>query len=92
LFQVDATAMVPAPVATALNTVVATRISRIAPPRNRSLTKLPMPPGINQSDLESIDSPPSGVDTPEPEKPKTPPRRSIKDLPMPPGIWHYVIT
>lgn len=45
-----------------------------------------MPPGINQSDLESIDSPPSGVDTPEPEKPRTPPRRSLKDLPMPPGI------
>ncbi|KAF4520966.1 hypothetical protein B566_EDAN011602 [Ephemera danica] len=54
-----------------------------APHRNRSLTKLPMPPGINQSDLESIDSPPSGADSPlvdvtplQPVKPKTPPRRS----------------
>jgi len=48
-----------------------------------------MPPGINQSDLESIDSPPSGADSPpEPvalNKKMAHVRRSIKDLPMPPG-------
>jgi cyclin-dependent kinase 12/13 len=51
-----------------------------------------MPPGINQSDLESIDSPPSGADSP-PEPvvvsrrgaSHSHIRRSIKDLPMPPG-------
>jgi cyclin-dependent kinase 12/13 len=60
-------------------------------PRNLSLTKLPMPPGINQSDLESIDSPPSGAESPpEPHMMASMARkmgivrRSIKDLPMPP--------
>lgn len=50
----------------------------------KSLTKLPMPPGINQNDLESIDSPPSKSPSPIPEK-KTPPKKGIKDLPLPPG-------
>lgn len=64
----------------------------------KSLTKLPMPPGINQNDLESIDSPPSKSPSPLPEK-KTPPKKGIKDLPLPPGnldsalnfyfIFHY---
>lgn len=53
----------------------------------KSLTKLPMPPGIRQSDFESIDSPPSHSPSPEPvvNKHKTPPRKGIRDLPMPPG-------
>lgn len=50
----------------------------------KSLTKLPMPPGIDQNDLESIDSPPSKSPSPIPEK-KTPPKKGIKDLPLPPG-------
>ncbi|GLH03551.1 Cyclin-dependent kinase 1 [Gryllus bimaculatus] len=49
----------------------------------KDLTKLPMPPGIQQSDFESIDSPPSRSPTPEPVKTKQP---GIKDLPMPPGM------
>lgn len=60
----------------------------------KSLKRLPLPPGINQNDLESIDSPPSRSPTP-PSKtqskfstastPKPPQKKSIKDLPMPPG-------
>lgn len=50
----------------------------------KSLTKLPMPPGIDQNDLESIDSPPSKSPSPVREK-KTPPKKGIKDLPLPPG-------
>lgn len=56
------------------------------------ITKLPMPPGINQSELEMIESPPSRSPTPPlPErhlKAKTPPpplRKGIMNLPMPPG-------
>lgn len=49
----------------------------------KSLTKLPMPPGIDQTDLESIDSPPSK--SPSPVREKTPPKKGIKDLPLPPG-------
>ncbi|XP_071446876.1 cyclin-dependent kinase 12 isoform X2 [Hetaerina americana] len=52
----------------------------------KSLTKLPMPPGINQSDFESIDSPPSLSASPEPELIRTPPRKGIRDLPMPPVV------
>ncbi|PNF31464.1 hypothetical protein B7P43_G03409 [Cryptotermes secundus] len=54
----------------------------------KSLTKLPMPPGIRQSDFESIDSPPSRSPSPEPviNKHKTPPRKGIRDLPMPPVV------
>ncbi|CAH1397370.1 unnamed protein product [Nezara viridula] len=51
------------------------------------LSKLPLPPGINQNDLESIDSPPSR--SPSPPKPVTPmpaAKKSIKDLPLPPGV------
>ncbi|XP_054285526.1 cyclin-dependent kinase 12-like isoform X2 [Macrosteles quadrilineatus] len=51
----------------------------------KSLTKLPMPPGIDQNDLESIDSPPSKSPSPIPEK-KTPPKKGIKDLPLPPVV------
>lgn len=60
----------------------------------KSLKRLPLPPGINQNDLESIDSPPSRSPTP-PSKtqskfatvsmPKPPQKKGIKDLPMPPG-------
>jgi hypothetical protein len=64
-------------------------IAEVTPPvlKPKSLTKLPMPPGIRQSDFESIDSPPSRSPSPEPvvNKHKTPPRKGIKDLPMPPG-------
>lgn len=51
----------------------------------KDLTKLPMPPGIQQSDFESIDSPPSRSPTPTPEPVKTK-QPGIKDLPMPPGM------
>ncbi|XP_049811095.1 cyclin-dependent kinase 12 isoform X1 [Schistocerca nitens] len=51
--------------------------------KHKDLTKLPMPPGINQSDFESIDSPPSRSPTPEPVKQKA---LGIKDLPMPPVV------
>lgn len=57
------------------------------------ITKLPMPPGIKQADLEVIESPPSRTPSPTPvtsAKPKTPPRKSgIMTLPMPPGTYHY---
>lgn len=56
--------------------------------KSKSITKLPMPPGINQTDLEAIESPPSRSPTPPlpaPVKPKTPPRKGIMNLPMPPG-------
>lgn len=54
--------------------------------KTKSITKLPMPPGINQTDLEAIESPPSRSPTPPPiTKPKTPPRKGIMNLPMPPG-------
>ncbi|XP_065339359.1 cyclin-dependent kinase 12 isoform X1 [Cloeon dipterum] len=80
--QVDASAANAAPprklVSIKLNT-----------PRNLSLTKLPMPPGMNQNDFLNSVSPPSGGDSPPPE-PNTSKkigqvRRSLKDLPMPPG-------
>ncbi|XP_036143600.1 cyclin-dependent kinase 12 isoform X2 [Monomorium pharaonis] len=60
----------------------------------KSLKRLPLPPGINQNDLESIDSPPSRSPSP-PSKAQlkvpvssTKPlqKRSIKDLPMPPVV------
>ncbi|KAK3913154.1 Cyclin-dependent kinase 12 [Frankliniella fusca] len=54
-------------------------------PKSKNLTKLPMPPGLNQSDFETIDSPPSRTPSPQP-KPKTPPKKSIKDLPLPPVV------
>ncbi|KAJ1527103.1 hypothetical protein ONE63_008640 [Megalurothrips usitatus] len=53
--------------------------------KTKSLTKLPMPPGLDQSDLETIDSPPSRTPSPEP-KAKTPPKKGIKDLPLPPMV------
>lgn len=67
--------------------------------KTKSLKKLPMPPGIDQNDLESIDSPPSRSPSPpkvtmmvRKEVPITPlgvgklsRKRGIKDLPMPPG-------
>ncbi|CAB0037602.1 unnamed protein product [Trichogramma brassicae] len=44
--------------------------------KTKSLSKLPLPPGINQNDLESIDSPPSRSPSPTSStpvlKPKTP--------------------
>ncbi|KAK9501455.1 hypothetical protein O3M35_012174 [Rhynocoris fuscipes] len=65
----------------------------------KSLTKLPMPPGIDQNDLESIDSPPSGSPSPiststQPTPVKTQPltrtvqpaKKGIRDLPLPPGV------
>lgn len=60
----------------------------------KSLKRLPLPPGINQNDLESIDSPPSRSPSP-PNKTqlkfpasagKPLQKKGIKDLPMPPGI------
>ncbi|XP_015586125.1 cyclin-dependent kinase 12 isoform X2 [Cephus cinctus] len=60
--------------------------------KTKSLSRLPLPPGINQNDLESIDSPPSR--SPSPPKGqgkiagtlKVPLKKSIKDLPMPPVV------
>ncbi|RZF38941.1 hypothetical protein LSTR_LSTR013929, partial [Laodelphax striatellus] len=65
----------------------------------KSLVKLPMPPGINQNDLESIDSPPSRSPSPAAHRrrvPVTPPlpqppttttvKKGIKDLPLPPVV------
>lgn len=61
----------------------------------KNVTKLPMPPGIDQTELEAIESPPSRSPSPLPvslpQKSKTPPRKSIKDLPMPPGKFVYKI-
>ncbi|XP_018568282.1 cyclin-dependent kinase 12 isoform X3 [Anoplophora glabripennis] len=67
---------------------------KVLPEANKSkpknVTKLPMPPGIDQTELEAIESPPSRSPSPLPvvlpPKAKTPPRKSIKDLPMPPVI------
>lgn len=59
----------------------------------KNVTKLPMPPGIDQTELEAIESPPSRSPSPLPvslpAKAKTPPRKSIKDLPMPPGKFLF---
>lgn len=59
-------------------------------PAKPKVTKLPMPPGIKQTDLEAIESPPSRTPSPTPvpsAKPKTPPRKSgIMNLPMPPVV------
>ncbi|XP_039311953.1 cyclin-dependent kinase 12 isoform X2 [Solenopsis invicta] len=61
----------------------------------KSLKRLPLPPGINQNDLESIDSPPSRSPSPPskaqlklPSVASTKPlqKRGIKDLPMPPVV------
>ncbi|XP_020291519.1 cyclin-dependent kinase 12 isoform X3 [Pseudomyrmex gracilis] len=59
----------------------------------KSLKKLPLPPGINQNDLESIDSPPSRSPSPPSKNlklpastAKPPQKKSIKDLPMPPVV------
>ena len=51
--------------------------------KGKSLTKLPMPPGIKQSDFESIDSSPNSRSS-SPEVPKR--KKGIKDLPMPPVV------
>lgn len=58
----------------------------------KSLKRLPLPPGINQNDLESIDSPPSRSPSPPskaqlkfPVSTKPLQKKGIKDLPMPPG-------
>ncbi|GJQ80306.1 hypothetical protein Trydic_g12190 [Trypoxylus dichotomus] len=58
--------------------------------KSKSITKLPMPPGIDQTDLEAIESPPSRSPSPlappPVAKPKTPPRKTIMNLPMPPVV------
>ncbi|XP_043281909.1 cyclin-dependent kinase 12 [Venturia canescens] len=66
--------------------------------KTKSLSKLPLPPGINQNDLESIDSPPSRSPSPPakgqppkitpttPAPSKVPLKKGIKDLPMPPVV------
>ncbi|XP_023288505.1 cyclin-dependent kinase 12 isoform X3 [Orussus abietinus] len=62
--------------------------------KSKVLSRLPLPPGINQNDLESIDSPPSGSPSP-PSKAqikfpgsgqKSTLKKGIKDLPMPPVV------
>ncbi|XP_008543550.1 cyclin-dependent kinase 12 isoform X1 [Microplitis demolitor] len=61
--------------------------------KTAKLSKLPLPPGINQNDLESIDSPPSRSPSPQrssvkvgatPTKPGV--KKSITELPMPPVV------
>ncbi|XP_059478139.1 cyclin-dependent kinase 12 isoform X2 [Neocloeon triangulifer] len=81
--QVDATAPTTLPTRRPVSIKLHT-------PRNLSLTKLPMPPGMNQNDFLNSTSPASGGDSPSPEpsmstKKLGQVRRSIKDLPMPPG-------
>ena len=70
--------------------------------KTKSLSKLPLPPGINQNDLESIDSPPSRSPSPLSKGRVKEPlpgtstggltgqKKGIKDLPMPPGIFFYI--
>ncbi|KAK9892869.1 hypothetical protein WA026_022549 [Henosepilachna vigintioctopunctata] len=61
----------------------------------KNVTNLPLPPGIDHTELETIESPPSRTPSPiQPPitvsvplaKPKTPPRKSIMNLPMPPVV------
>ncbi|XP_022920199.1 cyclin-dependent kinase 12 [Onthophagus taurus] len=56
----------------------------------KSITKMPLPPGIKQTDLEAIESPPSRSPSPTTmaanSKAKTPPRKTIMNLPMPPVV------
>ncbi|XP_044753976.1 cyclin-dependent kinase 12 isoform X1 [Coccinella septempunctata] len=60
----------------------------------KSVTNLPLPPGIDHTELETIESPPSRSPSPvkaappplPPTKPRTPPRKSIMNLPMPPVV------
>lgn len=83
--------VVPKPnVNSVLPDVVKTEKKPLEPNRTKpkNVTNLPMPPGIDQEELEAIESPPSRSPSPLPvTKPKTPPRKSIKDLPMPPGMF-----
>ncbi|KAL1137625.1 hypothetical protein AAG570_009321 [Ranatra chinensis] len=53
--------------------------------KHKILAKLPLPPGINQNDLESIDSPPSR--SPSPIMERKPQKKGIRDLPLPPGSY-----
>ncbi|KAJ8680042.1 hypothetical protein QAD02_015829 [Eretmocerus hayati] len=52
--------------------------------KTASLKKLPLPPGINQNDLESIDSPPSR--SPSPPPPPITPKPPPKALPIPSSL------
>lgn len=60
----------------------------------KNVTNLPLPPGINHTELETIESPPSRSPSPvkaappplPPSKPRTPPRKGIMNLPMPPVV------
>ncbi|KAL3268290.1 hypothetical protein HHI36_007410 [Cryptolaemus montrouzieri] len=57
----------------------------------KSVTNLPMPPGIDHAELETIESPPTRSPSPvqqpaAPVRAKTPPRKSIMNLPMPPVV------
>ncbi|KAL1497836.1 hypothetical protein ABEB36_008725 [Hypothenemus hampei] len=59
--------------------------------KHRNVTKMPMPPGMDDTELEAIESPPSSASPMRspPKKDKTPPsntRKNIKDLPMPPMV------
>lgn len=83
------------PVVNSVVPEVVAKVDKKPPEPNRtkpkSVTKLPMPPGIDQEELEAIESPPSRSPSPLPvTKPKTPPRKSIKDLPMPPGKCIFI--
>ncbi|XP_075237896.1 cyclin-dependent kinase 12 isoform X3 [Lycorma delicatula] len=65
-------ALAPTVVQSNLSTLVPTAVdnklssSSSGSSKPKSLVKLPMPPGINQNDLESIDSPPSHSPSPTP--------------------------
>ncbi|XP_072379323.1 uncharacterized protein Cdk12 isoform X3 [Diabrotica undecimpunctata] len=74
--------------------ITVTEVNKSKP---KSVTRLPLPPGIDQTQLETIVSPPSRSPSPLPaptsavrsttnSRAKTPPRKNIKDLPMPPVI------
>ncbi|CAG9770443.1 unnamed protein product [Ceutorhynchus assimilis] len=54
--------------------------------KSKSITKMQLPPGMENIELEDIESPPSRTPSPSPKKEKTPPRKNVRDLPMPPVI------
>lgn len=88
---------IPNPIIPKFNTNNLVPVKSVDPPKTpivkfktKSLSKLPLPPGINQNDLESIDSPPSRSPSPPKVLKGTPGKvgvkKGIKDLPMPPGM------
>ncbi|KAJ8981732.1 hypothetical protein NQ317_008993 [Molorchus minor] len=80
----------PLPVTQPQKTAVTTSSSSSGSVTSTSQAKerneTPYAAGIDQAELEAIESPPSRSPSPLPVRPKTPPKKGIKDLPMPPVI------